>query len=703
MPILEIDGVGRVDVGQEFLKLSPEQQHATVQEIAASVKKPQDSGIGSYIPKAISDIPGEVGNAYKEAYHGVVDNLAGKGEQGPVEGFLNTGKGLLNAAYIGSILPAATGVARSLIGHPMADATHAIGTLINPEVAARDNPDEMYQHAKGNVDTAMMGLAARGGAPPGRVAPSPQPPTTGPLGVTLSEGQATRDLPAIQREQIALRAPSGPGGSRAQQFAAQQAQEVAAARDRVSQSFDQFGQRVAETPQDAGQIVQQSIQNEAANRKANVTQAYDTAKALPGAVDVGSFTDIGKSIKTDLSSRPDPIVIDDKLTPFAAHAIKDVEQRVNNLQIQNRADPTATTGGFPSQPSGTQIAGVTLEGVDQMRRRLSAFRKDAYGSGNSADGRAAQGVLDAFDNHIDQAINSGAFKGDPRAVQAWNIARAAHADYKATFGKAKNDPVGRVVEKILGTKDNPAAIPNDVADFLYGGSGVNPNSLNVAVTKRVRGILGDQSPEWTGTKQGIFSRLVETPPGMTDMGPGKIAQRVNRFLTGDGKELAETMFSPAERSLMKQYADLNRALEVPQAGANWSNTSTVLAPLLKKAGQGIATLVGGAIGHVLAPGLHGVGEVAGGAVAGKIATTIGGMSETRQIMKQMPLVNEAAQRFQRALTAYNKANTPPSRVALSVATTNFARSLRPLGIDLSAAGVGSAEDNQQQVQRPPGQ
>src|SRR5262245_43701465 len=50
----------------------------------------------------------------------------------------------------------------------------------------------------------------------------------------------------------------------------------------------------------------------------------------------------------------------------------------------------------------------------------------------------------------------------------------------------KNDPVGRVVEKILGKGNAPAAIPNDVADFLYGASGVNPGTLNVAVANRVK-------------------------------------------------------------------------------------------------------------------------------------------------------------------------------------------------------------------------
>lgn len=43
MPILEIDGVGRVEVGPEFLNLSSEQQHATVQEIVSSVQPPRGS------------------------------------------------------------------------------------------------------------------------------------------------------------------------------------------------------------------------------------------------------------------------------------------------------------------------------------------------------------------------------------------------------------------------------------------------------------------------------------------------------------------------------------------------------------------------------------------------------------------------------------------------------------------------------------
>lgn len=661
------------------------------------VRAGEASGWKSYIPRAIADIPSEIAAAAGENIDAIKQGFTNKADQGAIGGQVATGKGLLGVA--GLIASPLTGAARSLIGHPLADTEHAIGSVIAPETAAKDNPEAMYQQAKSDTDLAMSalapgrgGLRARGATPPAPPAPIP----TGPLDVILSEGQTTRDLPKIQAEQAALRGTSGPAAQgRAQQFADQQAQQVAAAREKVATGLDPFGQRIAAGPQDAAELAQNSIQSAAASRKAGVDTAYKQARTLPGELDAGAFDGIADKIKSDLSSGPEPVVIDDKLTPYASVAIRDVENEIAKLKIQNRADPLG-------QPDQAQISGVSLRGVDQMRRRLTTFRSDAYKSGNGGDARAASAVVDAFDNHIDAAVNGGLFNGDPRAIQAWNDARAAHADYKSTFSAGKNDPVGRVVEKILGKGNNPAAIPNDVADFIYGSSGVNPNSLNVGVANRVRSILGPSSPEWSGVKQGLFSRLVETPEGVADLGPGKVTQRLNQFLNGSGKELAESMFSPQERTLMKQYADLNAALTIPQAGAGWSNTATFLAPLLKRATGRVTALLVAAIGHIPV-----VGRVAGPLV-GAMADNMGGMvsnaKNLRQIAQQMPLITEAAQKFQRAVVAYNKMNSPPSRVALSVAASNMARAFKQINIDLALQSPATGRaDEQQQVPRPPGQ
>src|SRR6185312_4692803 len=150
---------------------------------------------------------------------------------------------------------------------------------------------------------------------------------------------------------------------------------------------------------------------------------------------------------------------------------------------------------------------------------------------------------------------------------------------------------------------------------------------------------------------GLFSRLVEPGAGQTEFGGGKIAQRLNKFLNADGKEMAEAIYSPQERGMIRQYADLQRALEVPKTGANWSETSTFVAPMLRRIASGVAYTIGAAIGSAIAPGLHGLGEIAGAALTGKGAGVINDVRNARQIAKQMPSATEAIQKWQKALAA----------------------------------------------------
>ncbi len=182
MPTLNIGGQ-RVKVGDEFLSLSPEQQNATVEEIAGSLGSsvqraavPQGATHVTVTPSitdAVTDIPHEVAGAFNEGLANV-KGLANRGEQGPISGLLTTGKAVLGAGQMA--LSPITGAARSLIGHPMAQAEHAVGALINPDVAAKDDPQKMYEAAKGDVDLAMSALGSRApiaaAAAPVRVAPS---------------------------------------------------------------------------------------------------------------------------------------------------------------------------------------------------------------------------------------------------------------------------------------------------------------------------------------------------------------------------------------------------------------------------------------------------------------------------------------------------------------------------------------------------
>jgi hypothetical protein len=124
MPILEIDGVGRVDVGPEFFKLAPDQQEATVNEIVSSLKPERGTvSVKPYQPSA-TDTAFDVAKS------------AGVG----------LGKGVIGVAGM-------AGDVRSLAGRGIDYAANAAG--ISPDVVSRAK-DYATQASKLNPITAML-------------------------------------------------------------------------------------------------------------------------------------------------------------------------------------------------------------------------------------------------------------------------------------------------------------------------------------------------------------------------------------------------------------------------------------------------------------------------------------------------------------------------------------------------------------------
>ena len=316
--------------------------------------------------------------------------------------------------------------------------------------------------------------------------------------------------------------------------------------------------------------------------KTAVSNKYAAARSLGGEIDSGAVQNMGDSIRNNLTTRPDPVIIDSELTPWANKAIGEVDKAAQ-FNIPNAANPSGA-------PNPNQIAGVSLEGVDQVRKILGKYRSGAWAH-SSSDGRAASAVVDAFDDHINQAVNSGAFRGNPDVVDAWNESRAASASFKQQFEPGKNDVVGKQIDKIIGPRGGQPLTPNDVADALYGGTGTNPGSKNVGVAVKTRNILGADSPEWSAVKQGLWSRLTERGAGQTEMGSGMIANRLYKFLNADGKEMANAVYSPAERQAIAKYADLMRSLEVPKGAVMTAGfLRRIVRPILRRISDGMVRL-----------------------------------------------------------------------------------------------------------------
>jgi hypothetical protein len=621
------------------------------------------------------------------------------GPSGAWRSFKETGAGLLGLttpitapmAGVESIAASGLGAAQRGLEKGIAKGVGAVSPEAQQKLEANiPSSEEAYETARPYAGAALSAIQ-----PARRTVPAPAmppAPNKGPLDVTLSEGQLTGALPAIKREQAALRAQAGsPEYEHAQAFKTQQTGQIEAAKDKLMADLDTFGgQIIAKTPQEAGELVTGragSLEEPASGvigarnlAKSQVDAAYTQARGMPGEIRADAFVEMPQQIRNSLTSREMPIVVSERTTPAAADMMEYLDGKVGALRVPNKASPGAVD--LAGEPLST--SGVNLNGVDRWRRELSSFRRSAA---TDEDRRATSSIMDAFDSHIDAAVKGGKFTGSPDAIEAWNAARAAHHDYRSTFSQGVKDPVGRVVEKILGRGLEDPATPNDVMNFITGSSGLPANSRNVAVTKRLREILGPDSPEWAGVKQGVFSKLVEKPADMTDFGPGVIANRLGEFLNGKGSALANQLYAPPEKQLLKSYLDLMRKLEMPQAGAQWSNNDvSAIVSATERVINYIGTAVGAGIGHTI-----GGGEIVGGAIGyatAQAGKSIRQFANTRRLAKQMPLIAIQTKKWQRAAAAANRAS-PAGAAVLTKATQDLGASLS----NLLPAGTARAEEN----------
>lgn len=120
---------------------------------------------------AVTDIPGEIGRTAGANLDTIKQGFTNRASKGPIEGLMDTGKAVM--AIPGLIASPITGAARSLIGHPMAQAEHAVGSVIAPQIAAKDDPQKMYENAAGDVETALSAARPAGFTPKGLTAPAP--------------------------------------------------------------------------------------------------------------------------------------------------------------------------------------------------------------------------------------------------------------------------------------------------------------------------------------------------------------------------------------------------------------------------------------------------------------------------------------------------------------------------------------------------
>ncbi len=661
MPTLKI-GDKSVQVGDDFLKMSPEQQNATVEEISSSLGAPSNDP-----STAIS-----ADNVVRSATHGIpilggaMDNFAatmdaatqpvlGRGSNAPsyaerkaanlatetahskdfdaAHPIVSTGAELAGGAAAALPVMAAAPAAFGLTGTLPQMVVR--GAVSNAAVGAADAA------VRGNDvghEAMVSGLA--GGALPvaGRLIgkgvqavrdlrnPAEIVPQNtikvGDVDIPLTEGMATGDEAKQAAEEIARRGSAGPKAEAVAKDAdAARMAATAEARDAIGSGLSADGRQLVDSPQQAGEAVSQGVADRAAAAKDAYQQSYKAAFDEPGSLPRAAFDDVGDTVNTRLSNPDDPIFIDPLLTPHANLALKDVSSSLKGepspaATLAQKADQTAFDNmlsmGIPADKARASLPNLTpaasdgtvnLQEVDQARKRLVALMTQAKKSGNASDVRAMGRVISGFDDHLENVLDKGLFSGSDKAIDNLRQARQQFSQYRNTFGsKGTGDFVGQKMQKILGNIDGQEASHDDIANYLMGSNGVNGTTQTKALASHLKMVLGTDSPEWTAVRQGLWKRLTESTDGRLAMGEQKIAERLHEFLNGKGKQLSEVIFTQKERDTMRSLAGAYARMIPVKGATNSSNTSHMLKKIVDKGMSSLLPLLGYSHGGVVGAG-----------------------------------------------------------------------------------------------------
>lgn len=343
------------------------------------------------------------------------------------------------------------------------------------------------------------------------------------------------------------------------------------------------------TARSAAEELQVALQQGNADSRAGVKSAYDAAGAVPGEYTPSLIQNTPKVVRTQLG-QGDKVILDD-LTPRGKSAMDYLDTELGQMNLTTNAAATPLKIG----PDGRPIAEpITPSSIEQVRKNLNRYLKQAQKDGNAADVRAVTRIKDAFDSHITNATKTpGGFTGDAAEVLRLQAeARATHAAHKQNYSaQAPGDLAGRTIENIIGKR---GVAPLDVESIIpkIFGSPNNPGGgVQATLVRRLTQTLGPNSPTLHALRQGVFSHAADMLPGMAPVGHKVMADRITKLLESSlGKEL----FTDAQQEAMRNIANAHRRVLPVPGTTNPPGSGHVMVRGMKAMGRAALPIIGAA-------------------------------------------------------------------------------------------------------------
>lgn len=387
--------------------------------------------------------------------------------------------------------------------------------------------------------------------------------------VPLTEGQATGNITQQSFEEAARHGAKGPRATETmQQFGVRQRAAVDTAGGQMRERF-QGNFAPVQGADVAGEQLAAAVKQQAADLRSASKAKIDQAELLNPTLDPGAAQTVVRDIEQRLKAVP--FRFDEKLQPTAFSAMAEIDR----------------LGGAPGVPanrlSGTQgTPALDVVSINQVRQRILSMKPI-----NAADATALGHVKRAFDSWLDDAVDTQLFSGDPKGLDALKKHRQLWHQYRRITTPTKGDDASRVISN-MATKN---VTGQEVGNWLYGSSIVDPPATTVRVAQQIKGMFKQDSPEWSAIRQGAWTRVMQGSTA-AEKGPQAISTAVNEFLNGKGKALAQALYSPEERELMRRYGQTVKFLVPDPKATNPSKSSYGMAKLAQKTLAGVGAMLG---------------------------------------------------------------------------------------------------------------
>lgn len=321
----------------------------------------------------------------------------------------------------------------------------------------------------------------------------------------------------------------------------------------VPQAAEKEAQAVADrlgrqSSMDAAQDVGDALRNRAEAGRAQYRAAYQDAMERPGSVAPEFFAGVeneaGEMVSPTISQRIQSRLLAEgenpvaALEPAAAQALDDLAA-FSRLRIGKINDPS-------------QEVQLTMQAVEDARKVLQRRFRAAS---NDSDKRSMRKIIGAFDDEVENMLQSRLYSGDPGTLNAFRNARGLYRSFQQQFRpQGTGDDVGRALVRIV----DHNATPEEVSNLLYGGSAVGARGVNARLVERVTQLFGKDSEQVQAIRGGVWDRIVGNLEATSPKDAEKIADRIREFTQGYGRSVAQALYSPDELANMRTLQDAMR-------------------------------------------------------------------------------------------------------------------------------------------------